>query len=251
MDLGCIYLITCLVNGKMYVGQHNKTTIDERWRAHKQRAAKDVPEFQLHQAMKKHGIENFTIDILCIVPHIDLNKNEIYFADLLDTYVWNKQGYNSVLCGGGGGGREITEETRQRLRDSHLGQVRTPATIEKASNSMRQWYKDNPEAVAFKNKKISEALKGRPNAEWGGHTPEANAKISATLSGKPKTTEHNNRVSQSAYHSKGGSLGEKYIQKTPSGFYVRIDNKRYGKIGKQFKTLPQAIEARDEFIKGK
>jgi group I intron endonuclease len=248
MEYGCIYLITNHKNGKMYVGQHNKTNVVQRWRAHKQKASVDVPEYQLHKAMKKHGIENFTINILHIVPYSALNKYEIYFADLLNTYVWNKRGYNSVFCGGGGGGREITEETRQKLRDSHKGQMKTENTIAKASKSISQWYKDNPEAVSIKMEKISKSLKGRSNAGWGSHSSEINAKISATLTGKPKTKEHNLKVSQSNYHGKGGKLGEKYIQQNKTGFYVRINNKMYGQMGKQFKTKEEAIVARNEFI---
>jgi group I intron endonuclease len=246
---GCIYVIQNHINGKMYVGQHNKKNVSKRWGSHKQRASKENPEYIIHKAMKKYGITNFTIDILCIVPYSALDIYEIYFADLLNVYVWNKRGYNTVLCGGGGGGREITEETRQRLRDSHKGKKQTQETIAKRSKAVSEWAQNNPDLVASKSMKVSQALKGKSNANWGSHTLEANAKISSTLSGSPKTEEHNIKVSSSKYHSRGGKLGEKYIQQNSYGFYVRINNKRYGQFEKQFKTLDKAKEARDTFIK--
>lgn len=244
-QLGCIYLITCLLNGKFYVGQHNKITVAQRWRAHKQKAAKDVPEFQLHKAMKKYGIDNFRIDVLCVVPCSALNKYELYFADLLNTYVWNKRGYNAVYCGGGGGGREITEQTRQRLRDSHKGKQRKPESIQKSIESQKQWARDNPEAVSIRSEKVSKALKGRSNKDWGSHTPEAHAKVGAKLRGHKHSIEFSKNVSASR---KLGQSGEKYITITAGGFYVHIDNRIFGKFSRLYRTMEEAIKHRDEFL---
>jgi group I intron endonuclease len=244
-ELGCIYLITCLLNGKFYVGQHNKKNVAERWRAHKQKAAKEVPEFQLHKAMKKHGVENFRIDILCIVPYSALDKYEMYFADLLNTYVWNKRGYNSVYCGGGAGGRQITEVTRQRLRDSHMGKQRKPESIKKSIESMKEWAKNNPEAVSIRSEKVSKALKGRYNKDWGSHTPEAHAKVGEKLRGYKHGIEFSKNVSASR---KVGKSGEKYITITSGGFYVNIDNRISGKFGRLYSTMEEAIKHRDEFL---
>ena len=248
MNYGSIYLIQNHKDGKLYVGQHNKTKIDERWRAHKLKASKPSYKYPLYTAMRKHGIENFTIDILCIVPYSALDKYEVYFAELLNTYVWNKRGYNAVLCGGGGGGREITEETRQRLRDSHKGKKQSEETITKRAKAQSEWAANNPDLVASKSMKVSKALKGKSNALLGSHTPEANAKISATLKGRPKKEGHSKNVSSSEYHSKPGESGERYILKNNWGYYVRIVNTIYGEFNKQFKTLHEAIKARDNFM---
>ena len=136
MEYGSIYLITNHKDGKLYVGQHNKTNISERWRAHKQNASRNDRKYPLYTAMRKHGIDNFTCDIIYITSCNSLDKYEIYFAELLNTYVWNKRGYNAVLCGGGGGGREITEDTRNKLISSHKGKKRSDESLAKSSASI-------------------------------------------------------------------------------------------------------------------
>jgi hypothetical protein len=69
------------------------------------------------------------------------------------------------------------------------------------------------------------------------------------LKDKPKSQEHNENVMSSAYHTKPGESGERYNLKNEYGFYLRINNKKYGKIGKQFKTIEGAISARNTFTK--
>jgi archaellum component FlaG (FlaF/FlaG flagellin family) len=69
-----------------------------------------------------------------------------------------------------------------------------------------------------------------------------------TLKGKPKTTEHNLNVMSSKYHTTPGKSGERYILKNEHGYYVRINNNKYGLFGKQFTELKDAIKARDDFI---
>ena len=246
---GCIYIITCLVNGKYYIGKHNNPEPDFRWKSHLGDAKRGDKKYPIYNAMNRHGIENFIIDTLCIVPITALNKYESYFVNLLQTYVWDKPGgYNYAIAGGGP--PPITEITRQKLSNSHKGKVRSIQSLEKLSESLKESHKDKelwePVYIA-----ISNTLKGRSNAEWGSHTPEANAKISATLKNKPKTQEHNENVMSSAYHTKPGESGERYILKNANGFYLRINNKKYGIIGKQFKTIEEAISSRDTFIKKK
>ena len=240
MVYGCIYLITNHKDGKMYVGQHNKTNIDERWRAHKRNASNPEYKYPLYTAIRKHGIENFTIDILYVVLYSALDKYEIYFADLLNTYVWNKRGYNALYCGGGGGGREITEETRQRLRDSHKHQKPTPESCLKNSQGLIEWHKNNPESSALRIVKAVKTRKERGNYDMTKcHTPEAELKRS-------------NSIMSSEYHNRVGISNQKYISvHIHGGWRLYMDNKKYGRICKKFETLEEAIKARDEFIVSK
>ena len=245
--MGIIYLITNTKNNKKYVGQHNEDIIDERWRGHKGNARRDTLNYDLYIAMRIDGIENFTIETLCIIPNIYLNVYEAKFAEIYNTYSWNGMGYNMKLCGIGSCA-PITEETREKLRISHLGKSRSEESIRLGAEAVSEWASNNPEKVAERSKIVALKLKGRPNADWGSHTPEANAKISSKLKRKPKTTEHNSNVMSSEYHTTPGKSGERYILINDSGYYVRINNKKYGSFQKQFATLNEAINARDNFI---
>lgn len=73
--IGHIYCICCLANGKLYIGQTVKS-IEKRFKEHKQAAKRGVP-YRLYSAMRKYGVENFTIEeiiqvsapILVILEH--------------------------------------------------------------------------------------------------------------------------------------------------------------------------------------
>jgi hypothetical protein len=50
-----------MINQKIYIGQSNKET--ERWRQHQYLARQENPIQYIHRAIKKHGINNFTISV--------------------------------------------------------------------------------------------------------------------------------------------------------------------------------------------
>ena len=57
-----IYKITNNLNGKVYIGKTN-FTIEKRWREHCQDSQKETLQKRpLYSAMKKYGIENFSIE---------------------------------------------------------------------------------------------------------------------------------------------------------------------------------------------
>jgi group I intron endonuclease len=62
MSYGHIYKITNLINNKCYYGQTRQPP-NRRWSQHKQNAKKGG-KMVLYAAMRKHGIENFTFEIL-------------------------------------------------------------------------------------------------------------------------------------------------------------------------------------------
>ncbi len=55
---GLIYLITCLVNGKKYVGQTTKT-VEKRFKEHVRRK-----KSLISKAIHEFGVENFTVEVL-------------------------------------------------------------------------------------------------------------------------------------------------------------------------------------------
>lgn len=114
---GIIYLITHIDSGRQYVGQ----TIGpryQRWASHRHRARKGQRSY-IHNAMLKHGVENFdiqTIDWACSKETLD--HKEKFWIDFLDTK--EPQGYN--LKEGGSHGR-LSEESKRRLSIACMGRV--------------------------------------------------------------------------------------------------------------------------------
>lgn len=79
-----IYRITCLSNGKMYVGQ--SVDIKTRWTQHIKAGLAFAPASNaLYRAMQEYGVQNFTFEILEEVPPLKLNERESYYIDFYKT----------------------------------------------------------------------------------------------------------------------------------------------------------------------
>lgn len=102
-----IYLITCLINGKQYVGQsiYISKRIKEHINNSKNPNANDY-NCLLHQALRKYCLNNFVFEIIesydIKTPHLQdlLNERETANIVLYDTFGRNK-GYNMDLGGVG------------------------------------------------------------------------------------------------------------------------------------------------------
>ena len=93
-----IYQITNLINGRIYVGK-TLDTIEARWKEHKRESTKTRHEQRpLYQAMKKYGIDNFSIKELEECSSEVVNDRERYWIELLGSY---RDGYNATLGGDG------------------------------------------------------------------------------------------------------------------------------------------------------
>lgn len=136
-----VYLITSILNQKMYVGQTNRTWKD-RWAEHVYDSKVKRYESRLHNAIAKYGPDAFT----CIVLARDLSseaadKLEISLIRFLATSD-KKTGYNIALGGGGRNacmrpeavakmaatkienknctGRVMSQETKNKIRNALL-----------------------------------------------------------------------------------------------------------------------------------
>lgn len=113
-----------------------------KWYA-KQGSSKDIHAFQ--RAIRKYGFDNFEYTILYryssenkqdVLDHI--NKKEVYYIAK-----FKKEGkilYNNSLGGDGGSpmlGRHFSEESKLKMRISHLGQKPSEETLRKRRNSLK------------------------------------------------------------------------------------------------------------------
>ena len=94
---GIIYLITNSVNKKVYVGQ-TRRSMEGRWKQHLNAAKKVDNKCPLYEAMRKLGIENFTISKIedCDVNKLD--EREMFWIAKHNSF---KEGYNATLGGQG------------------------------------------------------------------------------------------------------------------------------------------------------
>ena len=127
-----IYLLTCTVNNKVYVGITKD--FKERMRVH---LKKSNGKYPINRAIKKHGWDNFTKEILF---ETDNYNDEITVIKLFNAT--NPDiGYNVSL----GGMTPIhTEETKAKLREARLGTVTSEETKNKIKESLNKYYKNNP-----------------------------------------------------------------------------------------------------------
>lgn len=190
--IGHIYCICCLANGKLYIGQTVKS-IEKRFKEHKQAAKRGVP-YRLYSAMRKYGVENFTIEEIIQVsaPNRQALKAKLcYIEERLIKRLQTKEfGYNSTDGGDGAVGTVWTEERRAKAREA--------AKIHFA----KYWgHKHSEES----RRKISESNKGRLPSMKGKHlSEEAKQKISKANSGhigafrgETLSKEHRRKISES------------------------------------------------------
>ena len=115
---GFIYLFRNKVNGKCYVGQ--TCNIYRRIREHVYEA-QSGSSFKFHQAIRKHGFENFEFKVLhkCAgeeqVILDELNEKEIYYIDKYDSF---NNGYNMTEGSRGSRGLHHTEEAKKRIGEA-------------------------------------------------------------------------------------------------------------------------------------
>lgn len=76
-----IYKITCLLDGKCYIGQ--AVGVQERWRQHIKRGlgAEAATKNKLYPAMYEIGPENFTFELIEECSQAELNEREDYYQE--------------------------------------------------------------------------------------------------------------------------------------------------------------------------
>lgn len=113
--MGFIYKITNLINDKKYIGK-TTLTIEARWKKHCYEVYRNRVQYTLYKAMRKYGIENFSIEEIEEVEDSKLDEREKYWIQYFNSYSGNEQGYNDTY--GGEGCSKIDKETVLWLWDN-------------------------------------------------------------------------------------------------------------------------------------
>lgn len=160
-DVGFIYEIDCAVNGKGYVGQTSRT-VSIRWAGHL-KAARKGDKRPLYRAMRKYGIEAFTIQVLHACPVKDLNAAEKRFVRLRKTYIDIGWGYNLTT---GGDHYVMSEATRRKIARKARLQFASEEARQRHAALAERRYAERPElreviGAAGRGRVISEITKKR------------------------------------------------------------------------------------------
>lgn len=162
--MGTVYVATCTVNNKQYIGK----TVSDLLRR-KLRHEKDAPTspFPFHRALMKYGFDKF--GWVCCFESDDeaaLLEMEMNLIAGMKTQV--PGGYNVTAGGDGFRGVKKTEEHRRKIGDAHRGRKLKEET----------------------KRKLSEAMKGKPSARKGVTvSDETRRKISESHTGKKMSDE--------------------------------------------------------------
>ena len=123
---GYVYLTTCLVNNKIYVGQHCSNTFDESYHG---------SGISFRKALTKYGKQNFKTVLLeaIFTNQADLNSREQYWISYYNAN--NKTiGYNLDLGGTSLG--KHSEQTKQKISKTETGKIVADNTKQKQRAAM-------------------------------------------------------------------------------------------------------------------
>lgn len=116
-----VYKITNIKNGKIYVGITNQG-VGARWVKHCS-DSRHGSSFPIHNAIRKHGEENFQIEVIETVEDVEyLKEREVYWIKHFNSYNREK-GYNLTFGGDGTFGRYHSDETKEKIRQKALGRT--------------------------------------------------------------------------------------------------------------------------------
>lgn len=117
---GVIYVATCIVNGKQYVGQ-TKEDPANYWKIHLQRARNGKKKV-FYSAIRKHGTDSFVFEVIFVAfDKLTLDLAEDYF--IIEWGTMTPHGYN--MKGGGATGK-LSKETRDTLRRINIAHFSDP-----------------------------------------------------------------------------------------------------------------------------
>jgi len=170
-----IYKATNKLDGKCYIGQ-SKFSIERRMNEHLKSSRRPRPRFYIHRAIKKHGIDNFTWEVLAECDtHKELDKAELKFIEQYKSLAPN--GYNMVFIATGGDifsqlPKQKQNEIRKRISEG------TKKGLAKSSKSSANF--------------------GEANGMFGKkHSPETIEKMRKASTGVPKSKETIDKIIKS------------------------------------------------------
>jgi group I intron endonuclease len=163
-----IYKIKNEITGKFYIGFTTKENPKQRFLEHCSASKKESTSF-LHQSMSKHGVENFSFEVLKQGSDSEwgLKVEEPYYIGMWKPEYNNKKGANGIWV--------HSDETRAKMSATHKlkgnGRLGKPSPVK--GRPLSEEHKRNLSIAAMGKNKYSK-------------TEEHKRKLSLSQIGKPK-----------------------------------------------------------------
>lgn len=156
----CIYKIYNTINNKLYIGQTTKTA-EKRFSEHLKNADTGK-RGRLYNAMRKHGLSNFFVEV---VENIDVCDNYKEVLDEREKFWINyygsvESGYNVTY---GGDSNPMLSEVGRKI---HAERVRSKEVRQAVSLGMKKYRAEHPFTEEHR-KNLSNAMKGNHNFGTG------------------------------------------------------------------------------------
>ena len=189
-----IYKATNQTNGKMYIGQ-TVNSLNKRKLSHMNNVKRSNLPF--HNAIRKHGPDNFNWQVICICPDIDsLNEQEEYYITFYDSM---NVGYNLQS---GGENRLHSDVTKQKMSENNakpmLGKKHPPETIEKMRQVKigKKFSKETKEKMRIAALNVSDETKDRRRQTRLGMKHSEEAKKNMRIAALNMSDETKKKISE-------------------------------------------------------
>lgn len=225
---GVIYKVTNTVNGHFYIGQ-TKMALSKRWSKHCSDARAGAG-WVLAAAIRKHGVDVFTVEVLEECPDKDaLNAAEIAWIEKLQPV------YNS--CAGGGGLGSPTLEVREKISLKLKGVLFSEAHKRRISQGLI-------------GREVSEAMREKLRAVFKGRylrkSPVTQEERAALTERNKARRIHPERTDLKALYESAGAVTktEKQSIAAKHGFETGTRQRLVGELNPMYgKQKPEKIKA--------
>jgi group I intron endonuclease len=171
--ISCIYTITNVINGKIYVGKTNN--FNYRINKHKYTLKNNIHiNEHLQRAWNKYGESNFVFEILEEYCLDQLSSQEHYWCNMLDAFNY-KLGYNirpTHPFNKGTNSPEMIEKVKKALTGKKLSKEhKLKLSLAKKGKIMSEETKQKMSSVSKGRKKSEETKKRISEAKLGNKNP--------------------------------------------------------------------------------
>ena len=238
-----IYIITCTVNGKIYIG--SSVNIKRRWSQHvSDLKTRTHDNCYLQNAWNRHGEKAFKIDALELCDKSILVEREQFYLDTMKPF--KSRGFNIAITAQKSQlGRPVTPEHRAKIsaaRKGHSVSEETRAKLSKAQKGVARHSEETKQKIgaASRGRKKSPETVEKMRIAQRNRSPERNLKISMALKGKmhlPKALEEMNKARKgvplplaqrakikASWKPVGYAIPKKWIVTSPDGIRIEIVN---------------------------
>lgn len=153
-----VYVIWCLINGKLYVGQTKHVDRRRRWHFNSKKKA-STAALPLYRAIECYGKQHFEFHVIEECTDDVVDERETFWIRDLRT-LESEYGYNNES--GGNVAKHVSDETQARI--SQAAKQRFTRMTPEEKEAWKVLLKSRPAATQEQRRKISEHHKGRPKS---------------------------------------------------------------------------------------